>query len=318
MNSIFGDIEILVIGDLMLDCYEYGQSIRMSEEAPVPIVHINKKRRKLGAGGAANVAMNVSALGAGCSLIGRIGVDTNGDELSNIIHSSEISFISIRDFETPTITKTRIISQNQQMIRLDEEIIEPISDIALNDIKEHLVKRINISDIIIISDYAKGFCTKDLCSFVIKEAAKQNKKVLVDPKGSDWFKYNGAYLIAPNLKELSQIAGCEVSNDNEEIIRLGSKAYKEINMDYLLVTRSEKGVTLINNDIEHHLPSKAQEVYDVSGAGDTLIAVLAVCLAQGKEIKNAIDIAVEACAVVVAKEGTVPVYYEDMISKGII
>ena len=138
MDSIFGDIEILVIGDLMLDCYEYGQSIRISEEAPVPIVHLDKSKRKIGAGGAANVAMNIAALGAGCSLIGRIGVDSNGDELSNIIHSSEISLVSIRDFETPTITKTRIISQNQQMIRLDEEVIEPISDMAFNDIKEQI------------------------------------------------------------------------------------------------------------------------------------------------------------------------------------
>jgi rfaE bifunctional protein kinase chain/domain len=315
MVNVFSDINILVIGDLMLDCYEYGQSIRISEEAPVPIVHLDRSKKQYAAGGAANTAMNISSLGAKCSLIGRIGKDDNGDLLRKIITDSGIFLISVDDGKNPTTTKTRIVYQHQQMIRLDEEVISDLSDINLEKLKYNISQKIFDSDAIVISDYAKGFCTRGLCEFVIREAIKNNKKVFVDPKGSDWSKYNEAFLLAPNLKELSQAVKECVSNDDEEVSRWGKRAYYSIDMEYLLVTRSEKGATLINLDIEHHLPSKAQEVCDVSGAGDTLIAVLAACITKGDDIRVSVDTAIKACAIVIAKKGTVPITYEELLEQ---
>ncbi len=314
MESMFSDIKVLVVGDVALDSYIYGDTDRISGEAPVVIVDINKRVNSPGC--AANVAVNIANLGAKCSLIGRIGYDSNGTTLSQLIWNQGINFQPIKTLGSPTITKTRVISKHQQLLRFDEEDIISVDDVNEILLCKEIERVARDCDIIIISDYGKGFCSDDICKTTIRVAKENRIKVLVDPKGIQWEKYKGAYLISPNVKELAQICECTVNNDDDEdVIEVGRGVYDDYNMDYLLVTRSERGATLINEEIEHHIPAVSKEIFDVSGAGDTMIGVLAVCLARGGIIRKAIDIAIKAAGIVIGKVGTTPITYEELFKE---
>ncbi len=312
MESKFSDIKVLVIGDVVLDSYIYGDTDRISEEAPVLIVDINKKINSPGC--AANVAVNVTNLGAKCSLIGIINYDVNGEELESLLSQAKVDFQPVKIFSSPTITKTRVISKHQQLLRFDEEDIISIDGTDSETLLCKKIERIaKDCDIIIISDYGKGLCSDEVCDTVMRAAEEDGIKVLVDPKGVQWGKYDDAYLISPNVKELAQICNCTVDNDDdEEVVEVGRGVYDDYSIDYLLVTRSERGATLISEEVEHHIPAVSKEIFDVSGAGDTMIGVLAVCLASGSTIKNSIDIAIKAAGIVIGKVGTVPITYEEL------
>ncbi|MEJ5283908.1 MAG: bifunctional D-glycero-beta-D-manno-heptose-7-phosphate kinase/D-glycero-beta-D-manno-heptose 1-phosphate adenylyltransferase HldE [Brevinematia bacterium] len=310
MFENFNKVSVLVIGDVMLDTYLYGSVNRISPEAPVPVINIKKETFVLG--GAANVANNISKLKAKTTLIGLVGEDDNAILLKNLLKEENISY-NLFPMLSKTITKTRIVSGNQQLLRIDFE-----DSFSFNEENEKkfiftLKDEIYKNDIVLISDYAKGVCSYDVCKEVIKEAKKQKKHILIDPKKKDWERYEGATLITPNLKELSEFVGENILNKDDEVKEALKTAYSKIKVDYLLVTRSEKGMTLYDGTKFYDFPTEAKEVYDVSGAGDTVIATLSVAIASGMSFEDAVFTANKAAGVVVAKAGTAPIYYDELV-----
>ena len=293
----------------MLDRYWWGSVNRISPEAPVPIVKLEKT--STAAGGAANVAANVVGLGAEAILVGLIGNDLEAVNLSNILKESEISpdyLISLDNRETTV--KTRIIAHSQQVVRVDSENNSPIQpsdeEYAFNKIQELL----NCADIVIISDYAKGFLTENLLSRLITQCSTENKKILVDPKGKDYLKYKGATLLTPNQKEASDASGFEDFEANL-VEKAGQMLLKEICTDSVLITQGEKGMTLFENDGEiYRFDALARKVYDVTGAGDTVIATLAVAIGAGMNFFEAARIANIAAGLVVEQIGTTAITSE--------
>jgi len=300
--------EILIFGDIMLDCYIKGESNRLSPEAPVPVVNVNKEFYKLG--GAANVAQNISNLNTACSVCGLVGNDQGEKIIANLFQDSNIgnySFVPNENFIT-TI-KTRIVSSNQQIVRFDKEIILPDSiTFSKNKINEMLTE--NLQGIVIVSDYGKGACSEHMMETLFQH--KADVKILIDPKGNNWEKYNGAFLVKPNLKELSVIVGKEIKNTNEDVSHFGKIVLDKFNFQYLLVTRGANGMSLISKEqVSHHTVEKIR-VYDVSGAGDTVISVLAVMLNNGHDIEYAVDIANEAGRFVVSQPDTYAINKEEL------
>jgi len=294
----FDRARVLVVGDVMLDQYWSGDTGRISPEAPVPVVRVKQIQAR--AGGAANVAMNAKALGAGVvGMVGIIGQDEAGDQLDEILAAAGIVTHWVRDASLPTVRKLRIVSRQQQLIRLDFE------ESPANHLSEKLLlcvaQALAHYDLLVISDYAKGALT--WVAEMIDMAKKMNKVVLVDPKGNDFYRYRGATLIKPNLSEFCAIVG-KVSTD-EDIARLGQTLMQELQLSALLVTRSEAGMTLLQQGHEPvHIPTKAQEVFDVTGAGDTAMATLAVAYASGMTLPASVRLANEASGLVVRKLGT--------------
>lgn len=289
--------KVLVIGDVMLDRYWLGSATKISPEAPVPVV--NHRQILESAGGAANVAMNLACLGVQTKIIGITGDDNDATILKNILSKQNISF----DFclsKKPTITKTRIMSQHQQLLRVDNEKL-PLTSNSLFDIIEN---NIDDFDYIVLSDYGKG--TLSDVKAIIELINSKGKKALVDPKGNDFTKYTGSFLITPNLSEFKQISGD--INSEEELESKANKLILELNLNSLLLTRSEDGVSLFQkteNGIKHiKHKTKAKEVYDVTGAGDTVIATLAASLAANCSLDDSVELANLAAGVVVAKTGT--------------
>ena len=302
--------EILIFGDIMLDCYIKGESNRLSPEAPVPVVNVKKEFYKLG--GAANVAQNISNLDTTCSVCGLVGNDQGRDVVAQLFKDSNIgnhSFVPNEDFIT-TI-KTRIVSGNQQIVRFDKEIILPDSnDFSQNKIEKLMEEKSN--GIVIVSDYGKGACSEKMMGTLLKH--KTDSKILIDPKGKNWKKYSGAFLVKPNLKELSIIVGEAIKNTNEDVAAFGKTVLEKFNFHYLLVTRGANGMSLISkNKVSHHTVEKIR-VYDVSGAGDTVISVLAVMLNNGHEMEYAIDIANEAGRFVVSQPDTYAINQSELES----
>lgn len=301
MNLDFSNTNILVIGDIMLDKYFFGQVKRISPEAPVPVVNVTKEESTLG--GASNVANNIVSLGGNVCLCGAIGEDLHGRELIKIAEEKNIITNLIKTAH-PTITKSRIIGERQQIVRLDFE--EKLS-IASNTEKEYLkdmIPLIDKADLVVISDYAKGFITPTLCSNIISHCKETNKKVVIDPKGKDWNKYKGAWIITPNVKELSEISEEEVDNSDFDITKSAKTVLHRYELEQLLVTRSEKGMSLCSHKEATHIPTHSEEVFDVSGAGDTVVATLSLAIALGIDVKKAIHIANVASGVVIKKMGT--------------
>jgi D-beta-D-heptose 7-phosphate kinase / D-beta-D-heptose 1-phosphate adenosyltransferase len=304
MRLDFSKGSVLVAGDLMLDRYYFGSVNRISPEAPVPVVKVRRQATTLG--GAGNVANNLAHLGAPVTLIGPLGDDENGAFFRAACRTQNISLLAL-PMAGPTITKTRVIGEHQQVVRIDvEEELRwetGLQKRALAALRT-MVRR---SSVIVLSDYGKGFCSPDLCTFVIREARKSGRPVIIDPKGHDWAKYRGASIITPNVKELSDIAGAPVANNDESVARQGNKVRARYGLGALLVTRSEKGMTLIDGVGVRHVPTVAREVFDVSGAGDTVVATLAAALTSGAALIDAVDLANRAAGIVVGKIGTVPV-----------
>lgn len=296
----FDATRILVVGDVMLDRYWHGDTSRISPEAPVPVVKIENIEDS--PGGAANVALNIAALGAACSLTGVIGDDAAGQSLQQALTAAGIECDFHLSSDSPTITKLRVLSHHQQLIRLDFE-----EDFAIED-SELLNKKISALlknvDLVILSDYKKGSLKniKNIIS-VIKTAGIP---ILVDPKGSDFSKYKGATLLTPNLSEFEIVVGkCATE---EELVSKGQRLIKDLDLEALLVTRGEHGMSLIRPDeTELHFPARSRDVFDVTGAGDTVISVLAASLGAGKALPEAVALANIAAGIAVSKVGTVAV-----------
>ncbi|MGB0663348.1 MAG: bifunctional D-glycero-beta-D-manno-heptose-7-phosphate kinase/D-glycero-beta-D-manno-heptose 1-phosphate adenylyltransferase HldE [Pontibacterium sp.] len=288
---------VLVVGDVMLDKYWHGDTGRISPEAPVPVVKVGQKEGR--PGGAANVALNIRALGAPVSLVGLIGNDEAGRELDAQLSSAGVHCEWVVAKEEPTITKLRVLSRHQQLIRLDFE--EPFAADYGTELSEKMQNLLDMSDVVVFSDYGKG--TLAQVEGLIKAARAAGKQVLVDPKGSDFSRYAGATLLTPNLSEFEAIVGkCE---HEQEIIDCGLELARSLSLDALLVTRSENGMSLIpTEDRPLHFPTRAREVFDVTGAGDTVISTLAAALAAKVPMPEAVALSNIAAGIVVAKLGT--------------
>ena len=293
----FQNARLLVIGDVMLDRYWHGSASRVSPEAPVPVVQVaNREDRP---GGAGNVALNIAALGSAVRLVGVVGDDETGLELYSRLKAAGVYCDFLQSEEKPTITKLRIISQHQQLIRLDfEKAFEASDIIGLQDKAKSLV---DDSQVMVLSDYGKG-ALQDI-NDLIDLGRSRNIPIIVDPKGTDFTKYRGATLITPNLTEFEAVVG---GSDNEdEFVNKGLRLVRELNLEAILITRGEHGMTLIRPDSpELHLPARAQEVFDVTGAGDTVISVLAASMAAGDGFADATALANLAAGLVVGKLGT--------------
>jgi D-beta-D-heptose 7-phosphate kinase/D-beta-D-heptose 1-phosphate adenosyltransferase len=299
---------VLIVGDVMLDQYYMGGVGRISPEAPVPVVQVKKEEFRLG--GAANVAANVAGLKAQVQLLGFAGDDSRRRELEFLLRQSEIKFELIHR-PLPTITKTRIVGDRQQVVRLDFEEIEACTQQEVEEMQGAVNEALHNNDVLIISDYGKGTCTPEMCQMLIQEAHKQNIPVLVDPKTSDWSRYKGSYLITPNFKEFQEACQATFANEDGAVERQAPNLNKW--SQNLLITRSEKGMTLTQKDqAPLHIHTEAREVYDVSGAGDTVIATIATAVAAGWELEDAVRLANRAAGVVVQKAGTAPVLAEEL------
>jgi D-beta-D-heptose 7-phosphate kinase / D-beta-D-heptose 1-phosphate adenosyltransferase len=294
----------LVVGDLMLDRYIRGKINRISPEAPVPVLTVSEREDKLG--GAGNVALNLAGLNSQVTLVGFLGEDEAGRALTGLVKQESI-ILNVTFWERNTITKTRITSGRQQVVRVDDEKTDAPS---LQD-KELLLKTLTELDYsdyegILLSDYAKGVCFPALCQFLIEKARKENIPLLIDPKGGDWTKYTGASLVTPNLNELGDALSCTVKNEDKPVVEAADELKKRFSLDSLVVTRSEKGMTLVDQTI-HHVPTLAREVYDVSGAGDTVAAGLLRFIADGYQADEAVRLANRAAGIVVGFWGTHPI-----------
>jgi D-beta-D-heptose 7-phosphate kinase / D-beta-D-heptose 1-phosphate adenosyltransferase len=293
----FSQAKVLIVGDLMLDRYWSGGTGRISPEAPVPVVNVSGSEDR--PGGAANVAVNVATLGAKVTLLGMCGHDENARILKEKLSSFDINCEFFEVPERDTITKLRVMSRNQQLLRLDFE--KSFADVDKSALLTTFNQALDDVDIVILSDYAKG-CLSDPQS-LIRAAKQKGKKVIVDPKGSDFGKYANATLITPNVAELYAVVG---EQDNEQSLVASAQSLKaSLSLDGLLLTRSEDGMTLFETgEDEFHLPAKAKEVYDVTGAGDTVVSTLAVALASRLPMQAACVLANLAASVVVGKLGT--------------
>lgn len=293
----FNQAKVLVLGDVMLDRYWFGATNRISPEAPVPVVKVQDIEER--AGGAANVAMNIASLNVPVALHGLIGQDDAGNALDKLLNSHNIQNHCVALTTHPTITKLRILSRHQQLLRLDFE--EGFHNVESHDLLNKLAQNIQDYGALILSDYGKG--TLESVQEMIQIARKANVPVLIDPKGTDFERYRGATLLTPNMSEFEAVVGhCK---DDDDIVAKGLKMIADFDLTALLVTRSEKGMTLIRpNQAPYHLPTQAKEVYDVTGAGDTVISVLATAIADGRPFEEACYLANAAAGVVVGKLGT--------------
>ena len=299
-------LQVVVLGDLMLDEYLFGEVNRISPEAPVPIVRVVKERAVLG--GAANVAANLKAVGAEPLIVGTLQNDLAGERLLRLLAAMGIrSDGVVLDSRRPTIIKTRVIGQQQQMLRIDREEAGDLDEEAVDGLRASLQRALREAGALIVSDYAKGVVGPAVMSAVRDACLVKDIPWIVDPKPSHRALYHGATLMTPNTKELSELSGLPARSD-VEVGRAGRQLATDLGLAGLLVTRSEKGMALFAPDAIHRdpwfVPTEAQEVYDVSGAGDTVIAVFSAAVAAGGDWKDAAMLANAAAGVVVGKMGT--------------
>jgi rfaE bifunctional protein kinase chain/domain len=287
---------VLVVGDVMLDRYWFGDVSRISPEAPVPVVKIERAEERLG--GAANVARNCAALGARASLLSVVGADEAGRTLARLLAEAGIDAGLHEDAALDTTVKLRVIGRQQQLLRIDFENA-PAHEILQAKLAE-FARRLPTCDVVVFSDYGKGGLVH--IDRMIALAHEHGKPVLVDPKGEEYRRYAGADLLTPNRGELRQVVGRW--SDEADLGLRADALRRELGLQALLVTRSEEGMTLFDAAGSHHQPAVAREVYDVSGAGDTVIATLAVMLASGVELRDALPMANLAAGIVVGKLGT--------------
>lgn len=305
--------KIVVIGDLMLDEYIIGSVTRISPEAPVPVVNVKKENFVLG--GAANVVNNLNSLGVKVLAFGVIGNDNNGKKLINEFENKGVSteYLNILS-DRPTIMKQRVLANNQQLLRLDWEKKHPINEVEEDFIIDNLKRVINEVDGIILSDYDKGVLTKRVAKEVISLAKSNSKIVIVDPKPSNSLNYIGATTMTPNLKESSECINKEIPETEEKTVEIGLELREKLELDHLLMTRSEKGMSIFMNDGSiKNIPTFAKEVYDVTGAGDTVISVYTLSLACGADKEEAAKIANTAAGIVVGRVGTSVVKVDEII-----
>jgi D-glycero-beta-D-manno-heptose-7-phosphate kinase len=300
---------VLVVGDVMLDRYWFGDVNRISPEAPVPVVHVRRHEERLG--GAANVARNIVTLGAQSGLLCVVGVDEPGERIVEMLGESGVAPHLERDPALPTTIKLRVLAQQQQLLRVDFEA-SPAHEVLLAGLAR-FDALLPVHDVVLMSDYAKGGLTH--VTAMIEKARAAGKPVLVDPKGSDWARYRGASLITPNRAELREVIGRW--RDEDDLRARVARLRADLALDALLLTRSEEGMTLFDKDGEVHVPAQAREVFDVSGAGDTVIATMAAMLGAGLTLAQAVPLANRAAGIVVGKLGTATVSYDELFSPSI-
>ena len=307
----WGAKHLMVVGDVMLDKYIWGEVGRISPEAPVPVVRATHQSEQ--PGGAANVAMNLARLGAQTQLVGFTGGDENEKLLAGSLRKNRISphFVVSEGF--PTVTKQRILGGRQQMLRLDSERLGARPRADYDRLVAAVLAHLPGSHAVVLSDYAKGVLTPGVCQLVIQAARKLAIPVLVDPKSADFARYRGATTICPNLGELSTAAHLE-GGDLNAVLDAAEAMLPALNIEFLIATLSEKGIALVRPGIRFLAPAAARQVFDVSGAGDTVIAVLALCLASGLKPETAVELANLAAGIVVAKVGTVPVEKHELLA----
>ena len=296
----FRNARVLVAGDLMLDQYWLGDSGRISPEAPVPVVRVNRHENRLG--GAANAALNARTLGAQVALSGIIGADSNGSQIRELLAEQHIDDLTFTGKKAQTISKLRLISRSQQMIRADFEA--PFAEQDISQATQNCISRMKDFPVLLLSDYNKG--TLSQCQALISNANQAGCKVVVDPKGDDFSKYRNAYLLTPNMAEFETVMGrC---SSEQDMFDKAADLIAELRLQALLLTRSEQGMTLFLADgSHHHFNANAREVFDVTGAGDTVIATLAVALASDIALETSVMLANTAAGIVVGRMGAASV-----------
>ena len=299
---------VLVVGDAMLDRYWFGAVDRISPEAPVPIVRVNPRKHQERLGGAANVAWNVQSLGAHARLLTAIGDDEHGHRLEALLHESGIETLSRRDPRLTTIVKLRVIGRSQQLLRIDFEE-EPDYEV-LDEMRPLYANALETCQAVLFSDYGKGGLTH--IPTMIEAARGADLPVLVDPKGVDYSRYKGATVITPNRNELAQVIGAWSSE--AQLHERAQALRRSLAVEALLLTRSEEGMSLFDDAGHLNVPATAREVFDVTGAGDTVIATLAAMLACGVSARDAMPIANRAGGIVVGKFGTASVTYDELFA----
>jgi D-beta-D-heptose 7-phosphate kinase/D-beta-D-heptose 1-phosphate adenosyltransferase len=314
LESGFRQVKILVVGDLMLDRYIVGEVDRISPEAPVPVLrHAQRYERP---GGAANVAMNLAGLGCQAFLAGFWGADGEQAELARLLDAAKIDTAGVVTSSLPTISKTRIVARTQQLLRLDIESRGAVPAEQLERLEARAVALVEKVHAVILSDYAKGALTTGMCEAVIRAARRAGVPVLVDPKARDLSKYSGATTVCPNLAELSLATGV-AADESEELLKVARQQMVEHDFRFLTVTMSEKGIRILgpaaDGSGDFYSPARAREVFDVSGAGDTVIATLAASLAGGLQLHTAVELANLAAGIVVGKIGTVPIAQHELV-----
>lgn len=300
---------VLVVGDVMLDQYIWGEVERISPEAPVPVVRATLRDEK--PGGAANVAMNLAGLGARVTLVGFAGGDREQQTLETLLADQGIE-PSLITIPTVTTTKLRILSGHQQMMRVDSERTAEFSPEDYQQLLQRARAAMTDVSVVVLSDYAKGVLTEEVCQSLIVEARHRRIPVLVDPKSRDFARYRGATAICPNLKELAATTG-EAASDVEALLSAGQVLVCDLGLQYIAVTLGEKGIAVLQQNSRLHAPAVVRLVYDVSGAGDTVIAVLALAAACDVPVETAIALANTAAGIVVSKVGTVPIQREELL-----
>jgi len=305
---------ILVIGDLMIDHYIHGKASRLSPEAPVPVVNLRSENFTLG--GAGNVVQNLVSLGADVAVSGAAGNDAAAVQMFEILDAEGINTANIfKDESRHTTIKTRIMVDGHQLARLDKESTNSLSVSAENDLMEHLSELIRNADVVVLSDYNKGFLSPTLTRQIIHVSNNLGKKVIIDPKGNNYLKYSGAYIIKPNRSELAVAAKLENVDSVEALQVAANIIVEQTDVDFLIVTLSEEGMMIFNKNEATALPVKATEVYDVTGAGDTVLATISYFIALGLDVVDACEIANHAAAIVIRQVGSATTTVDEIITE---
>jgi len=304
--------KVMIIGDLMLDHYMIGGVDRISPEAPVPVVRVERESSLLG--GAGNVARNIASLGGEALLVAMVGADGDGNILETLCENAQLSTKLIRDKDRPTTKKTRIIASNQQVVRVDQEQVGPLQEQEFNELFNYLQTVVNEFPVIILSDYGKGFISEEFMGrfHVMLDSCDKRPLVLVDPKTVNYDLYTGVDLLTPNTKEAGEGAGLLVS-DKDSVIRAGHALFDRLECKNLLITMGGDGMALFEGtESIQHVPTFARKVFDVTGAGDTVIATIALALSAGAELLTACTLANYAAGVVVAQVGAATASIQDL------
>lgn len=305
--------KVLVVGDLMVDHYVVGDVERISPEAPVPVVAVNKEERTLG--GAGNVAANIHSLGGAPKLIGVGGKDYDGDILAGLLHKEGFAFEVVQDEERPTTRKTRIVAHNQQVVRVDWERPAPVTGKAMDKVLAAVSQELDATNVVILSDYGKGLITQEFLAKLRNLFAerKVSPKVYVDPKTKNFHLYEHVDLLTPNKKEAGEGAGMEV-RDKRDVIMAGLRIFKKLKNKHLLITLGPEGMAYFESpESIRRIPTTARRVFDVTGAGDTVISVMALAAAGGLTMLQSCVLANYAAGLVVGEVGTATVNYEDLV-----
>ena len=310
VDSGFGRPQVLVVGDVMLDKYIWGEVGRISPEAPVPVLRAARQSQQ--PGGAANVAMNLAGLGAQVTVIGFGGGDDDQHALESLLDEAGVNVSIIACQGVPTTSKLRVLAGHQQLLRLDNEPDRTDFNGSADVLLQRATAQMPRASVVVLSDYAKGALSERVCRALIGEARRLQIPVVVDPKGNDFSRYRGATTICPNAKELAAVTG-ESPHELKWLLSAGQKMVAALNLQHMLVTLGEKGIAILRQDSLTHVPAAARQGFDVSGAGDTVVAVVAAAVAARTPIEMAVQMANVAAGVVIGKVGTVPIQRDELL-----